>query len=405
MERPTTQTPYRTGAEVFCAQGGMSLCGCKLGLLTNPTAIDAAGRHTIDLLRALPGMELVRLFAPEHGLRGTLPAAERFEDSIDPPTGLPVVSLHGASRAASPEQLEGLDAVLYDVQDIGHRSYTFISSLALMMETCAEAGVALWVLDRPEPFGGQTMGGPVLMPELRSFIGIHTIPQLYAMTPGEFARLYQREVVSELTLEVVAMEGWQRGMRFGELGRLWVPTSEHIPRVESCYYYAMTGTLGELGALSNGVGTPLPFELLGSPWMRGEVLIEALGSDELPGVRLRPTAFRPRYGAWAGHDCAGVQLHLLEPASCHPAQVCRALLRAVAALGEQGRVLFREPADERSSTQLPSGEQYGMFLKALGNRALADALAAGGPYESFDSDEQQRLEDFKKRRQDILIYG
>lgn len=381
------------GVEVLCSEYAGDLAGKRVGILTNPTALDRNFVHTIDRVRALPGVKVVRLFAPEHGVRGAFFAGAKVNENRDPLSGLPIVSLYGDNRRPSPDVLKDLDVVLYDIQDVGHRTYTFVSSLTYMMEACAKAGVEVWVLDRPEPAGGDKVGGPMLDPENVSFIGVMNVPQYYGLTPGEWARLVQAERTPKVKLRVIPLRGWRRGMTYGELGWAWVPPSQHIPRWESSLFYAMTGTLGELGVVSEGVGTPLPFEQIGAPWLDGTALENALNAQKLPGVRFRATFFRPRYGTHANQDCQGVQIHLLDARACQPARVSDAILQTLAR-NFSGRDVFG-PSKR---------ESYSMFLKGLGDSAYARALAAGGPFMSVESKTQRGLAEYMQRRARVLIY-
>lgn len=381
------------GVEVLVNHYGERLSGKRVGIVTNPTGVDRTLVSTIDLVRALPGVQVVRLFSPEHGLRGAYAAGQQVNESRDPISGLPIVSLYGDSRRPPPEALKGLDVMIYDIQDVGHRTYTFVSTLTYVMEACEKAGVELWVLDRPEPTGGMSVGGPMLDPQNHSFIGIFNVPQVYGLTPGEWARLVKTEHTPRLKLTVVPMRGWKRGMTYGDLGWVWVSPSEHIPRWETCYFYAMTGTLGELGILSEGVGTPLPFEQIGAPWVDGPRLAQVLNDQKLPGVRFRPTFFRPRYGSYSGQVCNGVQIHLLAPRLCDPALVSGRIMEVLSTL-YPARGLFK-PART---------DAYQMFVKSLGDNGFLRALARGGPFTEEEARMERQREDYKARIEKILIY-
>jgi uncharacterized protein YbbC (DUF1343 family) len=382
------------GIEVLMRYYSARLKGKRVAILTNPTGVDLNLVSTIDRIRALPGVTVVRLFAPEHGLRGGFAAGESVDDARDPVSGLPVVSLHGKTRRPSAESLRDVDVVVYDIQDIGARSYTFISSLTYMMEACEQAGVEVLVLDRPDPLGGAKTGGPGLDAANISFIGIHRVPAVYGLTPGEWARLIQRERTPRLKLTVIPMSGWRRGMTYGQLGWAWVPPSEHIPRWESSLFYSMTGDLGELGTLSNGVGTPLPFEQVGAPGLNAARLAGLLETEKMPGVRFRATTFKPRYGAFVGSFCQGVQIHLTDARACDPARVALALMRAL-----------NEVASERNLfSARPKSEDYQMFLKAVGSSALANALAAQADLAPITAQLEQERTAWLARRAPVLIY-
>lgn len=382
------------GVEVLVRDHAAELAGLKVGILTNPTGVTRELVSTIDAIRALPGVEVVRLFAPEHGLRGQHFAGARVDESRDPVSGLPIASLYGATRKPTPEMLQGLDVVLYDIQDVGHRTYTFVSTLTYLMEACETAGVAVWVLDRPDPMGGQRVGGPMLDADLQSFIGIHAVPQVYGMTPGEWARMIRAERTPDIELRVVEMDGWRRGMHYGDLGWIWVPTSQHIPRWETSFFYAMTGTLGELQRLSNGVGTPTPFELIGAEWLDAAALGRRLNALSLPGVIFRPTSFKPRYAFGEGALLHGVQIHVSDFRAVDPTRVASVLMKVLAEAAPERRLF--DPVEQ-------AGGSASMFLKALGDRSLAEELARNETG-SLHGKEDEALAEFRQRRARYLLY-
>ncbi len=382
------------GVEVLLRDHADELRGKRVGILTNPTGVTRALESTIDVVRALPGVDVVRLFAPEHGVRGQFFAGDKVDEAVDPVSGIPVASLYGATRRPTPGMLEGLDVILYDIQDVGSRSYTFVSSLTYLMEACAEAGVAVWVLDRPDPLGGTVVGGPMIDADLLSFIGIHEVPQVYGMTPGEWARMIRAERTPDVALRVIELDGWRRGMNYGDLGWVWVPPSQHIPRWESSHFYAMTGIIGELRRLNEGVGTPTPFELLGAPWLDSRAFATALAERGLPGIAFRPLTYSPRYGTFSGETVQGVQLHVTDYSVLDPAAVGLALMTE---LVEQapGQNIFAEFETEDGK---PTG-----FLKALGSRARAEHLANNQPPVP-DAQEQAAFRAFLERRAGYLLY-
>jgi uncharacterized protein YbbC (DUF1343 family) len=257
------------GIDVLIARDFDVLAEKRIGLVTNPTGVTRDLRSTIDVLHAAPGVRLVRLFGPEHGVRGAAPAGKHVGHFTDDATGLEVHSLYGPTRKPKPEMLAGLDVLVFDIQDIGSRSYTYISTLALVMEAAAEQGIEVVVLDRPNPLGGERIEGRPLDLKYRSFVGHLPIPYCHGMTVGELARMINGEGWlpdgRQCALTVVPMRGWQRSMTFAATGLPWVPTSPHIPRADSAYFYAATGIMGELHVISEGVGYPLPFEVVGRP--------------------------------------------------------------------------------------------------------------------------------------------
>ena len=391
---PDTDPEALPGVEVLARDFAGELQGLRVGILTNPTGVTRQLESTIDVVRGLPGVEVARLFSPEHGLRGQFFAGDKVSDMRDPVSGLPVVSLYGATRKPMPEMLEGLDAVLYDIQDVGHRTYTYVSTLTYLMEACEAAGVAVWVLDRPDPMGGIKVGGPVIDADLLSFIGIHDVPQVYGMTPGEWARMIRAERTPAVDLRVIPLDGWRRGMNYGDLGWIWIPPSQHIPHWESAYFYAMTGTIGELRRLSEGVGTPAPFQLIGAPWLDGQAFAGWLKAVDLPGVIFRPTSFKPRYGTGSGELMQGVQIHISDYDAVDPAGVGLALMAALVELAPEQGVFADFVKEDGSATG---------YLKALGSRELAEELAANRP-PLISGEQQARLDAFLTRRERYLLY-
>ena len=300
------------GIDVLIANGFKSLVGKRVGLITNPTGVTSDLRSTIDVLHKAPGVKLVALFGPEHGVRGDIPAGDEVADSRDAATGLPVHSLYGKTRKPTAEMLADIDVLVFDIQDIGSRSYTYISTLAVTMEAAAENHIPYVVLDRTNPLGGNRIEGRPLDLKYRSFVGQLPIPYVHGLTIGELARMINGEgwlaKGAQCELEVIPLHGWKRDMAFDRTGLYWVPTSPHVPRAESSFYYAATGIMGELNVLSEGVGYPLPFELAGGPDIDPQMLADDLNGRKLPGLFFRPLFFQPFYGRLAKHTCGGVQI-------------------------------------------------------------------------------------------------
>ena len=308
----------RPGIEVLERMGFAPLKGKRVGLVTNPSGVDRNLRSTIDILYNADGVELVALFGPEHGVRGNVYAGGKVSDVTDPATGLPVYSLYGATRKPTPEMLEGIDAMVYDIQDVGARSYTFISTLGLVMEACAEAGIEVVVLDRPNPLGGYKVEGCVAEDGLISFVGQYRIPYIYGLTVGELAMLVNEEGLncgqtggqepSHCRLTVIPMEGWSRDMLYADTGLPWLLPSPNIPTAESAVNYSAAGICGELyNFLNIGIGYTLPFGVFGAEWIDAEDLKAELDSYRLPGVEFRTIYYKPFSGSSAGKSVKGVQ--------------------------------------------------------------------------------------------------
>lgn len=386
--------PVQLGIDVLIADGFKPLVGKRVGLITNPTGVTGDLRATIDVLHAAPGVQLVTLFGPEHGMRGETPAGDDVADDRDAATGLPVHSLYGKYRKPAPEMLAGLDVLVYDIQDIGSRSYTYISTLALAMEAAAEQKVAFLVLDRPNPLGGNRMEGRPLDLQFQSFIGQIPVPYLHGMTVGELAQMINGEGWTKdgvkCDLQVIPMIGWKRGMSFEQTGLAWIPTSPHVPRADSAWYYAATGILGELHVLSEGVGYTLPFELLGAPELEPEKLARELNGRKLPGVFFRPTYFQPYYGRLAKKVCGGVHVLFtdreraeLTPIQFHAMDAVRKLYPDIKFFGQK-----------RDSS----------FDKACGTDEVRKQFADGKPIDEILAFWRQGVDEFKARRAKYLLY-
>jgi uncharacterized protein YbbC (DUF1343 family) len=320
MQTPCTsqvkKPAVRTGIEVLRSRAFDILQGKRVGLITNPTGVDASLRSTIDILHD-DSLKVVALFGPEHGVRGDHAAGDIVGASTDSATGAPVYSLYGAARKPTPEMLRDVDVLVYDIQDIGCRSYTYISTMGLAMEAAGECGIPFVVLDRPNPLGGERMEGTLVADGFRSFVSQFPIPYVYGLTCGELAGLLNGEGLLEsgrrCELIVVPMEGWKRSMIFEETGLPWVPTSPHVPHAWSPFYYVSTGVLGELGVISEGVGYTIPFQMFAAEWIDGVALADSMNALGLPGVLFRPISFTPFYGRDAGKPLHGAQVYILDP--------------------------------------------------------------------------------------------
>nr|BCX00441.1 MAG: hypothetical protein KatS3mg041_0487 [Bacteroidota bacterium] len=383
--------PVRTGAEVLHAQGWQWLRGQRVGLITNHTALLGDTLHLADALLQAPGVRLVALFGPEHGIRGSAPAGAPVDHERDPKTGLPVYSLYGQHRRPTREMLRDVDLLLYDIQDVGARFYTYISTMGLAMQAAAEAGIPFVVLDRPNPLG-MVLDGPLLdTARVRSFVGLYPIPIAYGLTPGELARMIQGERwlpgLERLQLHVVPVSGWRRHLPWPRWGRIWVPPSPNIPDWETALLYPGT-CLIEGTTVSEGRGTRAPFRLIGAPWVDGRALADTLNALGLTGVRFRDTTFIPRdlpgmalNPKWKDQRCAGVYIELTEEARNRPDRLRPVLigLHLVRALQAQWRLrapqtpFWRPEAFDRLSgdpglrTLL---EQGGDIAKVYGREAL-----------------------------------
>ena len=304
----------KTGIEVLQDEHFRRLEGKRVGLITNPTGVDHRLRSTIDILHEAPNVRLVALYGPEHGVRGNVHAGDTVGGTVDPATGLPIHSLYGNTRKPTPDMLRGIDILVYDIQDIGCRSFTYISTMGLAMEAAAEAGIEFMVLDRPNPLGGERIEGCVVEDGYQSFVSPYPIPYVYGLTCGELARLLNEErmIGQRCRLQVVKMKGWRRRMSYVETGLPWVLPSPHIPHPETAHYYPATGILGELGTISIGVGYTLPFQLFAAPWINGPQLARRMNTLRVPGVIFRPIYLKPFYASFKGEFIQGIQVHLID---------------------------------------------------------------------------------------------
>jgi uncharacterized protein YbbC (DUF1343 family) len=303
-----------TGLEMLVKGKFEILKGKRVGLITNPTGIDRNLSSGIDILFRTPGISLVALFCPEHGVRGDFSAGEKVSATIDPNTSLPVHSLYGDTRKPTNEMLKGIDILVYDIQDIGSRSYTFISTLGLAMEAAAENNIPFVVLDRPNPLGGIRMEGVLTEPAFTSFVSQYPIPYIHGLTVGELAILLNEEGFLKngvkCKLEVVKMKGWKRIMTFEDTGLPWVPSSPHIPHGHTPFFYPATGIVGELYVINIGVGYTLPFQLFTAEWINADSLSNNLNALNIPGVIFRPVHYKPYYSVSQGKMVHGVQIYI-----------------------------------------------------------------------------------------------
>ncbi len=285
--------PVRLGIDVLAARRGAPLAGKRVGLLTNNTGLTSDGRSTIDVLNALPGVKLVALFGPEHGLRGTAQPGENVASGRDQKTGLPVYSLYGATEKPTPAMLQGLDALVVDLQDVGTRYYTYDWTTMRAMQAAAKHGLDFYILDRPDPIGGSHTEGNVLQPKFETLVGAYPVPMAFAMTLGELATYVNREFHVGARLHVIRMTGWHHGLWYDHTTLPWTPPSPNMPDLESAASYPGT-CLFEGTNVSVGRGTPHAFAQIGAPWLDGDALARRLNARHLPGVRFEATTFTPK---------------------------------------------------------------------------------------------------------------
>ncbi len=382
------------GVDVLAKRQFRELQGRRVGLITNASGVNKNGISTLDLLLHAPGVRLTAIYAPEHGLYGTSWAGEKVDSLRDPRSGLPIYSLFGESRKPTPEMLREIDVLVYDLQDIGCRSYTFISTLGLAMEAAAESGKEFIVLDRPNPLGGVRCEGMPLESRFRSFVGEWDVPYVYGLTAGELAKMIAGEqwISKRPQLSVVPMSGWRREMIWEDTGLLWVPPSPNIPEARSAFFYVLTGLLGEMSGVSNGVGTPLPFALVGSPDLDPYGFARSLSQRRIPGLVFRPAWYR-LFGKEARNKVyGGVQMHLRDPRSAPLVSTALTLLEEV------NKALNGSPIAGMRA------EDSSMFDKLCGGDAVRLVLQQGKSVEELREGWEPYLDDYRTRRQKYLLY-
>jgi uncharacterized protein YbbC (DUF1343 family) len=379
----------RTGLDVLL-QNPEPLRGKRIGLITNPSGVDVELRSTIDLLAARHDIHLVTLFGPEHGVRGD--AGGAVSSGIDQKTGLPVYSLFGATRKPTPAMLRGLDALVFDIQDVGSRFYTYISTMALAMQQAAASGVLFVVLDRPNPLGGQVVAGPLLETQWSSFIGMYPLPILHGMTVGELAGMFNGEFGIGARLLVVRMEGWHRSTWFDGTGLPWVMTSPGIPRFETAVLYPAMGPIGDTN-LDVGVLTPKPFEFVGGEFIQPWRLHSALDARHISGVAFREVSWRGTpWTPTGGPEFHGVEIRVLDRSAFHPMDLMLHTLDAVRKL-YPGQFKW----GDRSGTGF-------VFDLDMGTDKVRRAIIAGKTPEQIQQDWEPALTRFQQIREKYLLY-
>jgi uncharacterized protein YbbC (DUF1343 family) len=382
-DQATRSPRVSLGIDILVREKFERLQGTRVGLVTNHSGLDSRGRATIDLLHKAPGVTLVALFSPEHGIRGAVD--EKVADSKDAQTGLPIFSLYGTRRKPTAETLKGIDTLVYDIQDAGCRFYTYISTLGYVLEAAAEHNLRVVVLDRPNPIGGLAVEGPLLDPGKESFVAYHRLPIRHGLTVGELAQFFNAERKLGARLEVVRMEGWQRGDFFDRTGVAWVNPSPNLRSLTQAYLYPGVGLL-ETTNVSVGRGTDRPFEWIGAPWIDGLRLAAELAAEGVPGVRFVPLRLTPASSTHKDKPCGGVNLIVDNWARFRPLALGMALATTL-------RRLY------------PNEWQIERYGNLLGNQATLDALKRGSRWQEVEKSWQPDLKQFEARRQKYLLYA
>ena len=387
LEKTSRETAGSTrvlnGIDVLERDNFKELAGKRLGLVTNHTGLNREGRPTIDILHKAPGVNLTVLFSPEHGIRGV--ADEKVGDSRDEATGLPIYSLYGESRRPSAEQLKKLDALVFDIQDIGARFYTYISTLGYLLEESAKAKLPVYVLDRPNPIGGVEVEGPIADADKLSFISYHTIPTRHGLTIGELGILFNKQRNIGADLRVIKMEGWRRSMWFDETNLTWTNPSPNMRSLTEATLYPGIGLL-ETTNVSVGRGTDTPFEIVGAPWLKGDKLADYLNQRGMAGVRFVPVRFTPKASVFKDQECSGVNIIVTDRSVFRPVTV-----------GIEFAVALR--------TLFPNDWKVDSYLRLLVNANTLDRVKRGDPPREIVSSWNTKLEEFRKARADVLLYN
>lgn len=385
----------QTGIEVLKNSNFKLLEGKRVGLITNPTGVDNQLKSTIDILHEAPNVNLVALFGPEHGVRGDVHAGDHVDNSSDPTTGLPVGSLYGKTRKATPDMLKGIDVLVYDIQDIGCRSFTYISTMGLAMEAAAENNIEFVVLDRPNPLGGLKVEGNLAEDGYISFVSQFKIPYLYGLTCGELAQMLNEEnmLAKQCKLTVVKMKGWKRKMDYTQTGLQWIPSSPHIPHAHSAFFYPVSGIVGELGYLSIGVGYTIPFQMFAADWIKAEEFASALNNLHLPGVHFRPMHLKPFYSVGVGTQMQGVQVHLTDYQKANLSEIQFYVMQVIAQLYPD-KAVFANANEKR----------FDMFDKVSGSNQIRLLFAKNNRFEDMQAYWNKDVEAFKKLSKKYYLY-
>lgn len=398
---PATAVPagsapvVRLGVDVIQDALPAALAGRRVGLITNHTGRDSRGRSTIDVLAEEPGMQLVALFAPEHGIRGTAAEGERIASGRDAATGLPIHSLYGATRKPTVEMLRGVEALVFDIQDVGARTYTYPYTMALAMQAARERGIPFVVLDRPDPIGGVVVEGARLDTAFASFVGMYPIALRHGMTVGELAGMFNDAFGIGADLTVVRMEGWRRGMWFDQTGLPWVPPSPNLPRLESAVSYPGTVFFEGIN-LSEGRGSDHPFEQTGAPWLRADSVVAAMQSMRLPGVRFEAVEFTPAATAakFPGQRLRGVRLVVTDRDAYRPVESVARLIDTIRRL---------HPAEFRFTGNSEAAPGIFWLDRLAGTDRLRRAMESG-TLDAFLAEWRRGAAEFQVARGRYLLY-
>lgn len=380
------------GIDVLLEKEKKMLKGKRVGLITNPTGVDQNLNSIVDRLHEDKDIELTALFGPEHGVRGDAQAGGYVEYYIDEGTGLPVYSLYGKTKKPTPEMLENVDVLLFDIQDVGSRFYTYIYTMALAMEAAKEKGIPFIVLDRPNPIGGLDVEGPVLDPIYSSFIGQYAIPLRHGMTVGELAKLFNKEFNIDADLTVVKMKNWKRSQYYDDTNLEWVMPSPNMPTLDTAVAYPGTALI-EGTNISEGRGTTKPFELIGAPFINSSRLAKAMNDLKLPGVKFRAASFTPTFSKHSGKLSHGVQVHVIDQQKFSPFETGLHLVKTI-------HDLYPNEFEFRAE----DAKGISFFDLLVGNGWIRDDITEGRTVKEMKRKWEDDLKEFKKIRKNYLMY-
>ena len=382
QDAPQAVQHTQTGIDVLEEQNFAPLRGKRVGLITNQTGLDSQGRRTIDVLAHADGVKLVALFSPEHGIEGKVDAT--VGNATDAATGLPIYSLYGDTKRPTDQMLQGIDTLVFDVQGAGVRFYTFITTMGYCMEAASKHQIAFFVLDRPDPLGGEKIQGPMLDPERMSFVGYFRMPVIYAMTLGELAQMFNTENKTGAELHVIAMKNWHRRETYDLTGLKWIPPSPNLRTLNEVFLYPGIEILQPAG-VSVGRGTDAPFEQVGAPWIHSDELLKNLTPRQIPGVRFTAASFTPTSALYNGEACEGVKLEIIDRDTFDSVRVGLEIADAMHRL-------------------YPLRFQITKLTDLLGSQTTVDALIAFQPPASIIASWTNDLAAFRAMRAKYLIY-
>ncbi|MCL6573766.1 MAG: DUF1343 domain-containing protein [Bacillus sp. (in: Bacteria)] len=383
---------FRLGVEVLLEDRIDLIKDKRIGLITNPTGVDKDVTSIVDLFHNNPNVELTALYGPEHGVRGSAQAGQYVEKYIDEKTGVPVYSLYGATKKPTPEMLSNVDVLIFDIQDVGARFYTYIYTMALAMEAAKENNIPIIILDRPNPISGTKVEGPVLEDKYSSFIGEYPIPVRHGMTVGELAQLFNNEFEIGADLTVVEMEGWKRSMYYDETPLEFVLPSPNMPTLDSTLVYPGAALI-EGTNVSEGRGTTKPFELIGAPFINSADLAEKMNSYKLPGVTFRAASFTPTFSKHMNVLSHGVQIHVTNRNTYKPFETGLYLVKTI-----------HDMYPDQFQFRAPDSNGISFFDKLVGNGSIRADIDAGKSVDEMKEAWQSGLDEFTTVREKYLLY-